>query len=58
MDIIARYTVEFVLLAVLAGFLALLSLVVVAVLWVGFHMLRDHWSLMQTWHQARVRLFH
>ena len=58
MDIIAHYTVQFVVLAALAAYMGLIALLAAGLVWIGFHMLHDHWTLTQTWQQARGRLFH
>ena len=58
MDAIMQLLAQVVVMAILVGYFALMAAAGVAVLWFVYHRLHDHWTLAQTWQQARFRLFH
>jgi len=56
MDALMTVLLQIVLLAVLVAYFALLATAGYAVAWFVYRLLHDHWSLVQTWRAARVRL--
>jgi hypothetical protein len=58
MDAVMQFLLQVVLLVILGGFLALMAAAASAVVWFGWHLLHDHWTVGQALRQARLRLYH
>ncbi|ODT03532.1 MAG: hypothetical protein ABS52_08685 [Gemmatimonadetes bacterium SCN 70-22] len=56
MDALMTVLLQIVLLAILAGYFALLMAAGYSLAWFAWHVLHDHWTLVQTWRETRVRL--
>lgn len=56
MDAVMTALLQVVLLAVLATYFALMATAAYATAWFLYHLLHDHWTIVQTWRAARARL--
>lgn len=56
MDALMTILLQIALLAILAVYFTLLAVAGYALAWFGWHLLHDHWTIVKTWHEARVRL--
>lgn len=58
MDAVMQFLTQAVIIAILVGFFALMVVASAAILWFGYHVLHDHWTVAQTWKQAQLKFFH
>ena len=57
MDAVMQFFTQVFLIAALVGFLALMAAAAGAIIWAGYHVLHDHWTLARTWQEAQSRMY-